>query len=90
MSLSGEMTFEDLLNDPLTLSVMKADHVDPAALRADLRLAARRLAIHEAPALAPREATDMRAFRSLLGNCIQARRSAGDASMQWRWSSPRI
>jgi hypothetical protein len=89
MSPSGEMTFEDLLNDPLTLSVMKADHVDPAALRMDLRLVAKRLAIRKAPALAPREAIDTRAFRSLLGDCVQARRSAGDASMQGRWSSPR-
>jgi len=38
-----EMTLADLLADPMTLAIMAADRVDPAALRASLFGLARRL-----------------------------------------------
>jgi hypothetical protein len=38
-----EMTLTDLLADPMTLAVMAADRVDPAALKAALSGLARRL-----------------------------------------------
>jgi hypothetical protein len=85
MSLSAEMTFEDLLNDPLTLSLMKADRVDPAALRADLRAVSKRLAVRHEAASARAFSPD-REFSSLLGDCVRAKRSA-DAPTHGRWSA---
>jgi hypothetical protein len=41
-----ELTLADLLADPMTLAVMAADHVDPAALKACLVGLARRLQIN--------------------------------------------
>ncbi len=38
------MSVEQLLNDPMTLALMRADGVDPASLRAMLAGLARRLA----------------------------------------------
>jgi hypothetical protein len=38
-----ELTLTDLLADPMTLAVMAADEVDPAALEADLSGLARKL-----------------------------------------------
>ena len=37
------LTIDQLLNDPMTLAVMQADHVDPAALKAMLVRTAARL-----------------------------------------------
>jgi hypothetical protein len=38
-----ELTLTELLDDPMTLAVMAADRVDPAALKAILSALARRL-----------------------------------------------
>ena len=90
MSHSGEMTFEDLLNDPLTLSLMKADRVDPKTLRADLRAVSKRLAARRDPAHPIRVEAAARDFGSLLGDCVRAKLSAGNASLPGRWGMPRI
>lgn len=40
---SKTLTIDQLLNDPMTLAVMRADRVDPASLKALLLLTAARL-----------------------------------------------
>src|SRR4051812_41023145 len=50
MTRRAELTIDDLLSDPLTLSLMAADGVDPVELRSTLRLLARRLE-QQAPAI---------------------------------------
>jgi hypothetical protein len=57
-----ELTLADLLADPMTLAVMAADRVDPAALKACLVGLARRLQINR-PAEPTRDDTG-RAERS--------------------------
>jgi hypothetical protein len=42
-SYSKALTIDQLLNDPMTLAVMRADRVDPASLKALLVLTAARL-----------------------------------------------
>lgn len=42
-SYSKALTIDQLLNDPMTLAVMRADHVDPSSLKALLVLTAARL-----------------------------------------------
>jgi hypothetical protein len=44
-----ELTLTELLDDPMTLAVMAADRVDPAALKAVLQVLVRRLQ-HAGPA----------------------------------------
>jgi hypothetical protein len=44
-----ELTLTELLDDPMTLAVMAADRVDPAALKAVLQVLGRRLQ-HAGPA----------------------------------------
>lgn len=43
-----ELTLAELLDDPVTLAVMAADRVDPAALKAVLSALARRLQLDRA------------------------------------------
>lgn len=42
-SYSKALTIDQLLNDPMTLAVMRADRVDPSSLKALLVLTATRL-----------------------------------------------
>jgi hypothetical protein len=75
-------TMDELLSDPLTQSLMKADRVDPARLRADLRQAAARMG--ERPEAHLPEAWLKRApdWQRLLKDCVQAARTMPAASLQ--------
>ena len=46
MARRDDEVLETLLSDPLTLSLMRADRVDPRALRADLQRVSERLRTH--------------------------------------------
>jgi hypothetical protein len=43
MTSRPELTIDDLLSDPVALSLMRADHVDPIELHGILRVLALRL-----------------------------------------------
>ncbi len=43
MAGHDDRALETLLSDPLTIALMRADHVDPLVLRADLRRVAERV-----------------------------------------------
>jgi hypothetical protein len=43
MTSCPELTIDDLLSDPVALSLMRADHIDPIELQGILRVLARRL-----------------------------------------------
>ncbi len=49
-SFHQNLTVDQLLNDPMTLAVMRADRIDPASFRAMLAGQARRLREAEAAA----------------------------------------
>ena len=67
-----EQTMDDLLSDPLTLSLMRADGVDPAALRSDLVHVAERLG-ERPPAVLPSQWRNREPdWKRLLADCIQA------------------
>ena len=53
-----ELTLTDLLGDPMTLAVMAADEVDPAALEAVLSGLARKLELARPAAPSKRALTD--------------------------------
>jgi hypothetical protein len=63
---SPDLTLDALLSDPLIQSVMKADHVDPAKLRAKL--------VRIGAEIAPRSRQD-RGQAAIVG-CLQARFAA--------------
>jgi hypothetical protein len=49
MARQKDEALEKLLSDPLTLSLMRADGVDPIVLRADLQKVAERVRASKAP-----------------------------------------
>jgi hypothetical protein len=53
MTRHAELTIEDLLTDPVTLALMRADRVDPIALRGMLERVGRRLSSEGGPARSP-------------------------------------
>jgi hypothetical protein len=76
---------DDLLADPLTLSLMKADGVDPTTLRTDLVHVAERLG-ERPPAVLPAQWRNREPdWKRLVADCIQASRVK--AAAQYR--SPR-
>jgi hypothetical protein len=72
MLSQSEQTMDDLLADPLTLALMRADGVDPAALRADLVDVAQQLGERPAVTLPPFRGLHEPDLTRLLGDCIQA------------------
>jgi hypothetical protein len=75
----SEQTMDDLLSDPLTLSLMRADGVDPAALRSDLVHVAERLG-ERLPAMLPAEWRNREPdWKRVLADCIQASRAKAAA-----------
>jgi hypothetical protein len=75
----SEQTMDDLLSDPLTLSLMKADGVDPTALRSDLVHVARRLGERPAAMLPAEWRNREPDWKRLLADCIQASRARSAA-----------
>ena len=69
MTRHVELTMDDLLSDPLTLLLMRADGVDPTDLRGMLRAAARRLEDRGAM-VAPGAKAPWREEPDLLRDCV--------------------
>ena len=83
MTHRAEPTLDDLLADPLTLSLMAADRVDPARLRVELRSAAIR--IGRPDAAKPLED----AVAKLLRNCIEIAGALGPRDLIGEPAEPR-
>lgn len=77
MTRHAELTMDDLLSDPLTISLMQADGVDPVALRRMLGAAGRRLEAERAVAVPSREKAPWREDAGLLRDCIHFARAMG-------------
>jgi hypothetical protein len=81
----SEQTMDDLLTDPLTLSLMRADGVDPMALRSDLVHVAQRLGERPAAMLPAEWRKREPDWKRLLADCIQASRAkSGPAHRSFR------
>ncbi|MDQ0471505.1 hypothetical protein [Labrys wisconsinensis] len=80
MTRHAELTLDDLLTDPVTLALMRADKIDPVALRGMLERIGRRLASEGGPARSPGAPAAWKGGADVLRDCIhfaEARRMAG-------------
>jgi hypothetical protein len=80
MAHQHEQSIEELLNDPLTLALMQADRIDPAALRADLIEVARRLPRRDIVLGRRPIEPGVTELRRLLADCIASSARKGGAT----------